>query len=96
MASSPDTVVLITGANQGLGLECVKKLAAEQPNYHILLASRNLEGGKRAASAIGNIAQTTTVEALELDVDDDDSIAKAVKYVEQIYGRLDGRHSSQR
>ena len=31
----------------------------------------------------------TTVEALELDVNDDDSIAKAAKYVGQKYGRLD-------
>ncbi|KAJ9608833.1 hypothetical protein H2200_006604 [Cladophialophora chaetospira] len=89
MAASSETVVLITGANQGLGFECVKKLAAEQPNYHILLGSRSLEKGQQAAAAIDNFAKNTTVEALELDVDDDDSIAKAVKHVEQKYGRLD-------
>ncbi|KIX04778.1 uncharacterized protein Z518_05648 [Rhinocladiella mackenziei CBS 650.93] len=83
------TVVLITGANQGLGFECVKKLAAEQPKYHILLCSRNLESGKEAASKITHFAENTTVEPLELDVNSDDSIAKAAKYVEAKYGRVD-------
>ncbi|OAL24892.1 hypothetical protein AYO20_10596 [Fonsecaea nubica] len=83
------TVVLITGANQGIGYECVKKLAAEQTNYHILLGSRSLEKGKEAASSLTDLAQGTSVEPLELDVDNDDSIAKAAKYVEEKFGRLD-------
>ncbi|KIX94901.1 uncharacterized protein Z520_09211 [Fonsecaea multimorphosa CBS 102226] len=83
------TIVLITGANQGIGFECVKKLAAEQANYHILLGSRSLERGKEAASSITDLARGTAVEALELDVDDDESIAKAAKYVEEKFGRLD-------
>ncbi|KIW31683.1 uncharacterized protein PV07_03290 [Cladophialophora immunda] len=83
------TVVLITGANQGIGYECVKKLAAEQANYHILLGSRSLQRGKEAASSITDLAQGTSVEPLELDVDDDESIARAAKYVEEKFGRLD-------
>ena len=87
---TPDhTIVLITGANQGLGLECVKKLATEQSKYHILLCSRNLDKGKQAASSVTNLATGTSVEPLELDVDNDDSIAQATKYIEKQYGRLD-------
>jgi NAD(P)-dependent dehydrogenase (short-subunit alcohol dehydrogenase family) len=84
------TVVLITGANQGIGFECVKKLAAEQPRYTVILCSRNAERGEQAASRITKLAEATTVEALQLDVDDDASIARAVEHVAGKYGRLDG------
>lgn len=83
------TIVLITGANQGLGLECVKKLAREQPDFHILLGSRSLEKGKQAALTISPLAQGTSVEAIEIDVTDDNSIGAAVGYVEEKYGRVD-------
>ncbi|KIY01641.1 uncharacterized protein Z520_03193 [Fonsecaea multimorphosa CBS 102226] len=89
MSPSSNTIVLITGANQGIGFECVKKLAAEQPGYRIILCSRDAQRGKQAASAVTNFANDTTVEALELDVNSDESIARAVKYVEEKYGRLD-------
>ena len=88
--SLPDvTIVLITGANQGLGFECVKKLAAEQPNYHIILCSRNLVRGQETVKGIADFAKGTSIEALELDVDNDDSIANAANYVEQKFGKLD-------
>jgi NAD(P)-dependent dehydrogenase (short-subunit alcohol dehydrogenase family) len=64
-------------------------LAAEQPNYHIFLCSRNAEKGKEAAGTIKDIARGTHVEPLELDIDNNNSIDKAVNYVEQNYGRLD-------
>ncbi|OCT52201.1 putative oxidoreductase [Cladophialophora carrionii] len=86
---SDHTLVLISGANQGLGYETVKKLAAEQIKYHIFLGSRSFEKGKEAARSITDLAEGTSVEPIELDVDSDDSIAKAAKYVEQKYGRLD-------
>lgn len=83
------TVVLITGANQGLGFECVKKLAAEQPNYHILLGSRNAQRGTDAAAKVTKLAPGSQVEPIQLDITDDESIAKAAKYVEDKFGRLD-------
>lgn len=91
MSSIPPshTIVLITGANQGIGYECVKKLAAEQPNYHILLGSRNLGRGQEAAKTITNLAPGSSVEPLQLDIDDDASIAQAAKHVQDKYGRLD-------
>ena len=83
------TVVLISGANQGLGFECVKKLAAEQSNYHILLGSRKIDKGKEAAGKVVDVAKGTTVEPIQLDIDSDDSISKAAQYVEEKFGRLD-------
>ncbi|KIW67753.1 hypothetical protein PV04_06983 [Phialophora macrospora] len=87
--TSHHTLVLVSGANQGLGYEIVKKLAAEQAGYHILLGSRNFEKGKAAAGNITNVAHGTSVEPIELDIESDNSIAKAAKYVEEKYGRLD-------
>ncbi|OAP56375.1 hypothetical protein AYL99_09554 [Fonsecaea erecta] len=89
MSLSSYTVVLITGANQGIGFECVKKLATEQPNYRIILCSRDAQKGKEAAAAVTHFAKNTTVEALELDINNDESIARAAKYVEEKYDRLD-------
>lgn len=87
------TIVLITGANQGLGLECVKQLAAGYANYHIILCSRSLTKGKEAAATVTKFAENTTLETLELDVDSDDSIAKAAKIVGEKHGHLDGTFS---
>jgi NAD(P)-dependent dehydrogenase (short-subunit alcohol dehydrogenase family) len=87
--TSRHTLVLVSGANQGLGYEIVKKLAAEQADYHILLGSRNFEKGKKAAGSITNVANGTSVEPIELDIDSDDSLAKAATYVAEKYGRLD-------
>lgn len=91
MPSAPQdqTVILITGANQGVGLAIVKALASSQPNFTILLGSRNPSNGTKAASSITPSAKSTTVVPLELDITSDDSIAKAVEVVTRDYGRLD-------
>lgn len=83
------TIILITGANQGIGFEVVKKLAREQPNFHILIGSRNPSNGAKAAAAITNVATNTSVSPLEIDVTSDSSIAAAVDSVTQAHGRLD-------
>ena len=44
------TIVLISDANQGLVFEITKKLTSENPTYHVLMRSRNLDKGRRAAS----------------------------------------------
>ncbi|EON68301.1 hypothetical protein W97_07559 [Coniosporium apollinis CBS 100218] len=86
---APQTIVLITGANQGLGFEVAKKLAAEQANYHILLGSRNPQKGQDAASCITNLAENTSVQATEIDILSDASIQRCVSEVEARHGRLD-------
>lgn len=87
--SRSETIVLITGANQGLGYECVKKLAAEQPNYRIIIGSRDLAKGQASALSVADMASNTSIEAVQLDVTSDESINAAVSYVESKYERLD-------
>jgi NAD(P)-dependent dehydrogenase (short-subunit alcohol dehydrogenase family) len=75
-------IALVTGANQGVGNEIAKALAAN--GYIVYLGSRNLENGKKAAAEIGGNAK-----AVQLDVTQQESINAAVAKITGEYGRLD-------
>ena len=75
-------IALVTGANQGIGLQIAKDLAAN--GYTVLVGSRNLQNGIAAAEGIG-----TSAHALQLDVTMPDSIAAAAAHIRQTFGRLD-------
>ena len=75
-------VALVTGANQGIGLQIAKDLAAR--GLTVLVGSRSLERGEAAAREIGLGAF-----ALQLDVTDLASITSAAKRVQDEFGRLD-------
>jgi NAD(P)-dependent dehydrogenase (short-subunit alcohol dehydrogenase family) len=75
-------VALVTGANKGIGLQIAKDLAAH--GLTVLVGSRNLEHGERAAKSIGAAAF-----ALQLDVTDQASIAAAAARIRNEFGRLD-------
>jgi NAD(P)-dependent dehydrogenase (short-subunit alcohol dehydrogenase family) len=75
-------VALVTGANQGIGLQIAKDLAAK--NFTVLVGSRNLKRGEAAAKEVGPDAR-----ALQLDVTDQASIAAAAERIREELGRLD-------
>ena len=75
-------VALVTGANQGIGFEIAKELAAH--GFTVLVGSRNVENGEMAAGDIGAQAHS-----LQLDVTDQDSIAAAAARIRRECGRLD-------
>jgi NAD(P)-dependent dehydrogenase (short-subunit alcohol dehydrogenase family) len=75
-------VALVTGANQGIGLQVAKDLAAQ--GFAVLVGSRNLERGEAAAKEVGPDAH-----ALQLDVTDQASIATAAEGIREEFGRLD-------
>ncbi len=75
-------VVLVTGANKGIGLQIAKDLA--EHGFTVLVGSRNLENGETVAKSIGADAH-----ALQLDVTDQASIAAAVGRIRDEFGRLD-------
>jgi NAD(P)-dependent dehydrogenase (short-subunit alcohol dehydrogenase family) len=80
MQSKP--VALVTGANQGIGLQIAKDLVAH--GFTVLVGSRDLGRGEAAAKEVGPDAH-----ALQLDVTDQASIAAAAQRVRSLFGRLD-------
>lgn len=75
-------VALVTGANQGIGLQIAKDLVAH--GFTVLVGSRNLERGEAAAKEVGPDAH-----ALQLDVTDQATIAAAAERIRKELGRLD-------
>lgn len=75
-------VALVTGANQGIGLQIAKELV--QHGYTVLVGSRDFARGEAAAKQIGADAL-----ALQLDVTDHGSVAAAARRIGQELGRLD-------
>lgn len=77
-----EKIILVTGANRGIGKETCRQLAAQ--GHQLIMGSRDLEKGKQAASEIEG-----KVEAIQLDVTSDDSIEMAVAKISVRFGRLD-------
>ena len=75
-------VALVTGANQGIGLQIAKDLVSY--GFRVLVGSRHFEKGQAAAKGIGADAH-----AVQLDVTDHQSIAAAVERIRKEFGRLD-------
>src|SRR5207342_3727195 len=75
----------VTGATRGIGLETVRQLAHQ--GVHVLLAGR--DRNKAVEAALTLQAEGLSVEAIALDVANDDSIAAAAQDVARKHGRLD-------
>ncbi|NIE62933.1 SDR family oxidoreductase [Burkholderia sp. Ax-1719] len=75
-------VALVTGANQGIGLQIAKDLAAH--GFTVLVGSRDFARGETAAREVGPQAH-----ALQLDVTDHASVNHAATRVREEFGRLD-------
>jgi NAD(P)-dependent dehydrogenase (short-subunit alcohol dehydrogenase family) len=85
---SSTQIVLITGANQGLGYLTALQLS-KLPGYHIFIGARSMEKGAEAADKIEADGVTSKVEAILLDVNSDESINAAIKQIDAKAGRLD-------
>lgn len=75
-------IALVTGANQGVGLQVAKELVAN--GVTVLVGSRDFKRGEDAAAEIGPGAI-----AIQLDVTDRVSIADAAARIGKEFGRLD-------
>lgn len=78
-------VVLITGANKGLGKEIGRQLGAL--GYTVVLAARNEQAGRAAAAELQ--AEGCDAHSVRLEVTSNDDIARLVSHLDATFGRLD-------
>jgi NAD(P)-dependent dehydrogenase (short-subunit alcohol dehydrogenase family) len=74
------TITLITGANKGIGYETARQLT--DAGHTVYIGARSVERGQKAAADLG-------ARFVQLDVTDDDSVAAAMKTIDDAEGRLD-------
>lgn len=75
-------VALVTGANQGIGLQIAKDLVKH--DITVLVGARDLAKGEAAVQEIGGDSR-----AIQIDVKDQTSIDAAAAIIRAEYGRLD-------
>ncbi|KAL0483259.1 carbonyl reductase [Acrasis kona] len=77
-------VILVTGANKGIGYKSVELLSKSHPESVILLGARDENRGNEAVSKLS----ANNVHFLQLDATDSKSIDAAVQTVADKYGKL--------
>lgn len=85
--SQQGKIILITGANSGLGLEATRVLSAK--DAHVIMAVRNMNKGKEAASKIREEYPKSQLELMHLDLADFDSIRKFSEEFHSKHSKLD-------
>ncbi len=80
-------VILITGANSGLGFEVAR--ACAQHGAHVVLACRNRAKAEAARDAIASATANSSLEILDVDLGDLDSVATAAATFRAGHDRLD-------
>lgn len=87
---SQPLLVLVTGANQGIGYYTAQHLASSG-KYRVLMGARSLA---KAEEAVKKLSQDKSIpsnllESIEVNLCSDDSIAAAAKRVKDKHGHLD-------
>ena len=85
MAIKNGKVVLITGANKGLGKEIGRQLGAL--GYTVILSARDEQAGKAAAAEL--VAQGYDAHTVRLEVTNSADISGLVSYIGTTFGKLD-------
>lgn len=80
-----EKVILVTGANKGIGLEMVRQLS--KLGHTVILAARNQERGKEAMDKLKQ--EKLQAHFVLLDLDDEESIQKAVVHIKGQFGKVD-------
>jgi len=85
MRKLDQTIVLITGANKGIGFEIAKQLATK--GNQVLLGARSRESGQKAVAELAEV--DLDVSFVPIDLNDERSITEAADYIGVEFGRLD-------
>lgn len=84
-------VILVTGANTGLGFHIIRALCGSNKAYDILLGGRSLEKVHRAIQSATEEFPSSNCRLwpIQVDIDDDDSIQRAFAEVQAKFERVD-------
>ncbi|KAM0262186.1 hypothetical protein ACHAQJ_001931 [Trichoderma viride] len=84
-------IVLITGANTGIGYETVKALLRSSTAYHIFVGSRTVEKSQNAIAAVTKEVpgSSSTLEPVAIELASDESIDAAFEAVTAKVDRID-------
>jgi NAD(P)-dependent dehydrogenase (short-subunit alcohol dehydrogenase family) len=84
-------VVLITGANTGIGYQVVRALCSASQAYTVFVSGRSLEKVNDAINSANKEFPSTKSELLpvQIDLESDDSIKSAFEHVKSKTGKLD-------
>ena len=90
-AMDRNLIVLVTGANTGIGFEIVKELCSSEKAYEIVVGGRSLTKAEQAAKSIASGFPSTRskVWPMQIDIEDDESIQRIYDDVQTRFGRLD-------
>ncbi|KAG8161003.1 hypothetical protein KVR01_009267 [Diaporthe batatas] len=96
MAYSDKDIVLITGGNGGIGLEVARQLTRDHgKRFHVLVGCRSLSDGEAAVKRLQEEDGVGEgVEAIQIDITSEESLAAAAKQVGDKFGRLDVLHAN--
>lgn len=83
------TIVLVTGANSGVGYATAKALVQHSEQYHVILACRSSSKAETAKSQLEASSIRGTLSVLELDVTQEASVIAAAEHVLKSFGKLD-------
>ncbi|OHE96959.1 short chain dehydrogenase [Colletotrichum orchidophilum] len=86
---STKKIILITGANQGIGFDSAWALASASPDNHVVVGSRSQERGVKAVEDLQARKPAGIVSLLQLDITSDDSIKAAAEKLTADFGVLD-------
>ncbi|KAK1501135.1 hypothetical protein CABS01_09870 [Colletotrichum abscissum] len=78
-------IILVTGANRGIGFGIVQAIAGRLSNFTILVGCRTHESGEKAIRKWRDIGIKEALDVLPFDIEDDGSIIAAATIVEEKY-----------
>ena len=84
-------IILVTGANRGIGFCIAQVLARQNPSSTILVAARTHSSASDAVQKLTTSEARGTFEPMVLDVTSDHSMHAIVAMIKERYRKLDGR-----
>ncbi|KYK61470.1 hypothetical protein DCS_02612 [Drechmeria coniospora] len=82
-------IILITGANSGIGYDATYTIADASPDNHVVMACRSLDKGTKALEELQARKPAGSISLIQLDVTDDNSIKAAAEKLTADFGVLD-------